>query len=83
MCCLTVILILLGPRVAFLATWLATNRVAVAFHHGFAVPFLGLIFLPWTALLYTLILFHPSMRVRMAWAIRACLRSQLGSCQSR
>lgn len=54
MCCLAVILILLGPRVAFLATWLATDRVAVAFHHGFVVPFLGLIFLPWTTLLYTL-----------------------------
>ncbi len=54
MCCLAVILTLLGPRVAFLVTWLATNRVAVAFHHDFVVPFLGLIFLPWTALLYTL-----------------------------
>ena len=54
MCCLLVVLSLLGPRVAFLVTWLATNRVAVAFHDGWVVPLLGLVFLPWTALLYTL-----------------------------
>jgi hypothetical protein len=49
-----IVLGLLGPRVAFLVTWLATNRVTVAFHSGFVVPFLGLLFLPWTVLLYTL-----------------------------
>jgi hypothetical protein len=54
MCCVLVVLSLLGPRLAFLFTWLATNRVTVAFHSGFLVPFLGLIFLPWTVLLYTL-----------------------------
>jgi hypothetical protein len=53
-CCFVIVLGLLGPRVAFLVTWLATNRVAVAFHNGFVVPFLGLLFLPWTVLLYTL-----------------------------
>jgi len=52
MCCLLVVLAVLGPRVAFLGTWLFTNRVALAFHHGFLVPLLGLIFLPWTALMY-------------------------------
>ena len=54
MCCLLAILAVLGPRVALLATWLFSNRVAVAFHHGVLVPLLGLIFLPWTTLLYTL-----------------------------
>ena len=54
MCCFVIVLSLLGPRVAFLATWLATNRVSVAFHNGFIVPFLGLIFLPWTVLIYAL-----------------------------
>jgi len=54
MCCLVALMSLLGPRIAFLVTWLATNRVSVAFHSGFVVPFLGLLFLPWTTLLYTL-----------------------------
>ena len=54
MCCLVAVLSLLGPRVAFLVTWLATNRVSIAFHQGFLVPLLGLLFLPWTVLLYTL-----------------------------
>jgi hypothetical protein len=53
-CCLLIVLSLLGPRVAFLLTWTATSRVAVAFHHGFLLPFLGLLFFPWTVLLYTL-----------------------------
>ena len=54
MCCFVVVLALLGPRLAFLFTWLASNRVTVAFHGGFLVPFLGLLFLPWTVLVYTL-----------------------------
>ena len=41
-CCLLILLSLLGPR------------VAVAFHDGFLLPFLGLLFFPWTVLLYTL-----------------------------
>lgn len=53
MCCLLVILSLFGPRFAFFITWLTTQRVAVAFHSGFAAPLLGLIFMPWTALVYT------------------------------
>ena len=54
MCCFLLVLTILGPRVAFLVTWLATNRVTVAFHSGWVAPLLGLIFLPWTVLLYTL-----------------------------
>jgi hypothetical protein len=53
-CCFLVILSLLGPRIAFLFTWIATNKVTVAFHDGWVVPLLGVIFLPWTTLLYTL-----------------------------
>jgi hypothetical protein len=54
MCCLALVVTLLGPRVAFALTWLATDRVTVAFHQGIVAPLLGLVFLPWTALLYTL-----------------------------
>ena len=54
MCCLVAILAIFGPRLAFIATWIFSNRVAIAFHHGVLVPLLGLIFLPWTALMYVL-----------------------------
>lgn len=52
MCCLLIVLGLLGPRVAFLATWLFSTRVALAFDGEFWLPALGLVFLPWTALFY-------------------------------
>jgi hypothetical protein len=53
-CCLLILLSLLGPRLVFLGTWISTSRVAVAFQDGFLLPFLGLLFFPWTVLLYTL-----------------------------
>jgi hypothetical protein len=53
MCCFFIVLGLLGPRFAFLYTWLATDRVTLAFSGGFWIPLLGLLFLPWTALFYT------------------------------
>jgi hypothetical protein len=53
-CCIIAVLSLLGPRVAFLVTWLATNRIDLAFKGGWGLPLLGLIFFPWTVLLYTL-----------------------------
>jgi hypothetical protein len=52
MCCFVVILGLLGPRLAFLFTWIFTERVQLAFSNGFLWPFLGMLFLPWTALVY-------------------------------
>lgn len=55
MCCLLLVLGLLGPRVAFGATWLFTERVTLAFHGGWVWPLLGLIFLPWTALAYVFV----------------------------
>lgn len=54
MCCFVMVLGLLGPRFAFLYTWLFTDRVTLAFSGGFLWPLLGLLFLPWTALVYTL-----------------------------
>ncbi|HTY72605.1 MAG TPA: hypothetical protein VMI11_09310 [Actinomycetes bacterium] len=52
MCCFLVVLGLFGPRLAFLLTWVGTNRVTVAFHGGWFAPLLGVIFLPWTSLAY-------------------------------
>jgi len=51
-CCFLLVLGLLGPRFAFLATWLFSDRVQLAFSGGWLWPLLGLVFLPWTALAY-------------------------------
>jgi hypothetical protein len=55
MCCFVLLLTLLGPRFAFLGVWLATARVDIAFSGNFWLPLAGLLFLPWTALIYVLV----------------------------
>ena len=59
MCCFFVSLLFFGPRLAFLVYWLfAQVRVAAAFatfNFPWLVGILGLIFLPWTTLMYVLI----------------------------
>ena len=57
MCCFLSTLWLLGPRFAFLVYWLipwGRLRINAAFD-SFIWPVLGLIFLPWTTLMYTLV----------------------------
>jgi len=57
MCCFLSTLWLLGPRFAFLIYWLipwGRLKITAAFD-TFLWPFLGLIFLPWTTLMYTLV----------------------------
>jgi hypothetical protein len=57
MCCFATVLLFLGPRVAFLVYWLVpVGRVRVeAAFNTWIWPLLGLIFLPWTVLLYMLL----------------------------
>lgn len=50
--CLIALVALLSPRFAFFLVWLFSDRVDIAFD-GFFAPLLGLVFLPWTALMYT------------------------------
>jgi hypothetical protein len=52
MCCILSILVFLGPRLANIAWWLIdSERWSVSF--GSAIwPILGIIFLPWTTLVY-------------------------------
>ncbi|MFV1858319.1 MAG: hypothetical protein ACC647_03105 [Anaerolineales bacterium] len=52
MCCLFTVLVFLGPRAADITWWLlAPLRWSVAF--GSVIwPILGIIFLPWTTLIY-------------------------------
>jgi hypothetical protein len=59
MCCFFTSLVFFGPRLAFLVYWLfRPGRVTLAFEM-FTFPWLvgimGLIFAPWTALMYVLI----------------------------
>ena len=55
MCCLYTILLLLGPRVANVIWWIANpGRWELAFN-SVIWPILGIIFVPWTTLMYMLV----------------------------
>ena len=57
MCCFLATLSLFGPRLGFLIFWLfpyGQLKISVAFN-GWFWPFLGLLFLPWTTLVYALL----------------------------
>ncbi len=55
--CLIAIIAMLSARAAFALVWIFGDRVQIAFTNA-VVPFLGLLFLPWTALMYTFA-YHP------------------------
>ena len=52
--CLFALLVVLSPRFALALVWIFTNEVTKAFHGSFILPLLGLIFLPFTTLIYSL-----------------------------
>ena len=57
MCCLLAALSVFGPRMAFLVYWLIPYgqvRITAAFN-GWVVPMLGLIFMPWTTFVYSMV----------------------------
>lgn len=55
MCCFFTTLVLLGPRIAALVWWLFwPGRWNLAFN-SFLWPILGIIFAPWTILMYVII----------------------------
>ena len=57
MCCFFASLFFLGPRFAFLIFWLIPYgrlKIDAAFN-TFIWPLLGLIFLPWTTLMYAIV----------------------------
>ena len=55
MCCFITTLLLLGPRVAILIWWLFRPVLFNAMFATWIWPLLGLIFLPWTLLMYLLV----------------------------
>ena len=59
--CLLFLLALIAPRFVLLFVWLFTTLVTRAFD-SFIVPFLGIIFLPLTTLVYVLV-FDPGAGV--------------------
>ena len=57
--CLIATLLLSGPRLALIFVWLFTSRVSIAFD-SFILPLIGLIFLPFTTLMYVFV-YNPGM----------------------
>jgi hypothetical protein len=51
MCCVVLLLALVGPRLTLFVMWLFTSYLSRAFD-TFVLPFLGFLFLPWTTLAY-------------------------------
>ena len=54
MCCLLLALFAFGPRLVLALEWIFGHRIQVVFSHWYW-PLLGLIFLPWTTLMYTIV----------------------------
>ena len=55
MCCFFTTLVLLGPRFAILIWWLVRPVLFNAMFNTWIWPLLGLIFLPWTLLMYLVV----------------------------
>jgi hypothetical protein len=51
--CLILLTSMISPRLALVLVWIFTNFVDRAYD-SFIVPFLGLLVLPWTTLIYSL-----------------------------
>jgi hypothetical protein len=55
MCCLFTLLVLLGPRVANIVWWVADTARWESTFDTVLWPILGIIFLPWTTLMFVLV----------------------------
>jgi len=59
MCCFFTALFVFGPRLGFLVYWLLApirvNSALANFNFPFVVSLLGLIFVPWTILMYVIV----------------------------
>jgi hypothetical protein len=53
-CCFLLLLFAFGPRFALALEWIFGHRIQAAFVHWWW-PALGLIFLPWTTLMYVIV----------------------------
>ena len=55
MCCFFTTLLFFGPRLAFLIYWLVFPARVDLILNGWVLPLLGLIFFPWTFLMYVIV----------------------------
>lgn len=51
--CLLIVFLVVSPRLTMVALWLLTDWVDRVYN-GWLVPVLGIVFLPWTTVLYTI-----------------------------
>jgi hypothetical protein len=66
MCCAFTVLVVLGPRFGGLIWWLVNPaRWSLAFKGSWIWPILGIIFLPWTTLMYVIV--FPGGVVGLDW----------------
>ncbi len=73
--CLIAIIAAFTPRLALLLVWIFSPYVSRAFHGGFIWPLLGLIFLPFTTLIYSVV-YVPGTGVtgaRWIWVVIAVI----------
>ena len=68
MCCFALLFVFLGPRFAVLMIWIFGDRVELAFD-GWLLPLAGLLFLPWTTLMYLLMWSRPDGVTGAEWII--------------
>ena len=68
MCCLALTAGFLGPRVALFIWWVFGDKVDAAFS-TWVWPLLGLVFLPWTTLLYVLVDIAPGPIHVAGWLV--------------
>ena len=69
MCCFVSALVLAGPRLGVLVWWLISPLYFRTAFDTFIVPLLGLIFLPWTMLMYLAV--YPNGLGPFEWILLA------------
>ncbi|NJN83564.1 MAG: hypothetical protein HC802_15625 [Caldilineaceae bacterium] len=75
MVCLFALLAAFAPRVAFVFYWIARPNMVAAAFNGWLIPILGLVFLPFATLFYT-VLYTPGVGLTgwdWLWVILAVL----------
>ena len=65
MCCLALVTLGLGPRIALVAWWIFGDKVDLAFD-SWIWPLLGILVLPWTTLAYV-IAWSPVVGIDGGW----------------
>jgi len=86
MCCFITALLLFGPRLAILVWWIYSPAYITNLFQTWIWPILGLIFLPWSTLMYMVV--APGSIIGFDWillgmGIFADMASYMGGYQNR